>query len=428
MILHKNSEQFDIIVIGGGPAGMMAAGRAAQRGAKVLLVEKTYRLGSKLLLTGGGKCNITNNAEMDDMTAAFGKNGKFLYRALTVFSNHDLIEFFTSRGVPMHVESGGRVLPTDNNAEGVLAVLCAFLTEHNVHILHNTTCPTIHYGPEKKESIKGVTLSDNSTKTTANLIIATGGKSYPATGSTGDGYEMAKQSRHTIVPLSPGLSALESNYSYIKELQGLTLKNIAISVIVDDKKKCEENGGILFTHFGVSGPNILNLSGKVIDALANNGKVELSLNLRPDYSTREFDAILQKEFIVFGPRTVAQYFKKTLPASLSLVFEKLGSSTSNKQCSMVCREERKTIAALFTDLRIPIIGARPIEKATITRGGVSLKEINPQTMESRRVKGLYFCGELIDLAGITGGYNLQEAFSTGYLAGESAAERISVIK
>jgi len=400
---------------------MMAAGRAAERGAKVLLVEKTYRLGSKLLLTGGGKCNLTNNADLPDLTAAFGKAGKFLYKALTVFSNKDLINFFSSRGVPMRVESGGRVLPLNTDAAGVLACLRAYLKEHRVHILHNTTVTTIHYGSEKKENITGVTLSDGSQVDATSLIIATGGRSYPATGSTGDGYEMARQSGHTIVQLSPGLVALESNSSYIKELQGLTLKDVAISVVMDGRKQRAERGDILFTHFGVSGPIVLNLSGKIIDALSSKSKVEIALNLRPEYSTQEFDQLLQKEIIFFGSRTVAQYFKKTLPASLSSVFEKLCSPAADNKCSMVSRADRKMIAGYFTDLRIPIIGSRPIEEAMITRGGVSLKEIDPRTMGSRLVQGLYFCGELIDLAGLTGGYNLQEAFSTGYLAGDSAA-------
>lgn len=417
-----NKDQFDIIVIGGGPAGMMAAGRAAERGAKVLLVEKTYRLGSKLLLTGGGKCNITNSAEIPVMISAFGKDGKFLYKALTVFSNIDLIDFFSSRGVPMHSDPEGRVLPRNNNAAGVLAVLRTYLKENNVCILHNHTAITIHYGSEKKESLKGITLADGSRINATKLIIATGGKSYPGTGSTGDGYELARQSGHTITRLSPGLSALESINPYVKDLQGLTLKEVGISVLIDGNKKRTKKGNILFTHFGVSGPIVLNLSGMIIDALLDKSEVEFSLNLRPDYSTQEFDKILQKEFIFFGSKTVSSYLKKALPSSLSSVFEKCFSSASNKKCSMVSREERKIIAIYFTDFRMPIIGSRPIEEAMITRGGVSLKEINPQTMGSRQVKGLYFCGEMINLAGITGGYNLQAAFSTGYLAGESAAK------
>ncbi|MFA6431234.1 MAG: NAD(P)/FAD-dependent oxidoreductase [Candidatus Margulisiibacteriota bacterium] len=417
----NNMDKFDVIVIGGGPAGMMAAGRAAERGAKVLLLEKTYRLGSKLLLTGGGKCNITNNAEMKDIIAAFGKNGKFLFRALTVFSSNDLINFFSSRGLPMRIEPDGRVLPLNNSAEGVLAVLRKYLKENNVHILHNTTVKTIRFGAENKESIEGAALSDGREVNAKKIIVSTGGKSYPATGSTGDGYEIAKKSGHAITPLSPGLSGLVSNAAFIKDLQGLTLKDIIISVIIDGRKKSDEKGDILFTHFGVSGPNILNLSGGIFDALSSKSKVELSLNLRPGFDTQEFDKILQKEFASLGGRILSQYFDKTLPASLSSVFEKIFHLMANKKCSMVNRIDRKKIALCLTDLRIPIIGSRPIEEAIITRGGISLKEIDPRTMESKKVKGLYFCGELLDLAGKTGGYNLQEAFSTGFLAGESAA-------
>ena len=424
MPTHKNKNQFDVIVIGGGPAGMMAAGRAAELGASVLLIEKTYRLGSKLLLTGGGKCNITNNADLPEMIAAFGQDGKFLYRALTSFSNNDLINFFSQRGVPMQSDSEGRVLPKNNDANAILAVLRTYLKKHNVQIIYNMAATKINSGSKDKKNIKSVTLSDGSIKKSTNLIIATGGKSYPQTGSTGDGYELAKLCGHTIVPLSPGLSALKSNHSFIKDLQGLTLKDITISVIIDGSKKYQEKGNILFTHFGVSGPVVLNLSGKIIDALTNKSIVELSLNLKPDKNIQEFDKLLQKEFITFGARTVAQYFNNTLPSSLAGVLKKYFSSTADKQCSMVSRNERKTIAAALTDLRIPITGSRPIKEAMITRGGVSLKELNPQTMESRLVLGLYFCGELINLAGITGGYNLQEAFSTGYLAGQSAALQI----
>jgi predicted Rossmann fold flavoprotein len=325
--------------------------------------------------------------------------------------------------VPTYVEPGGRVLPLNSDAAGVLACLRGYLKEHRVHILHNTTVVTIHYGSEKKEHITGVTLSDGSQVDATSLIIATGGRSYPATGSTGDGYELARQSGHTIVPLSPGLAALESNQPFIKELQGLTLKDIAISVVIDGRKQRAERGDILFTHFGVSGPIVLNLSGKVIDALSSQAKVELSLSLRPEYNTQEFDQLLQKEFASFGARTVSQYFKKNLPTSLASVLEKLCSPAANKRGSIVSRAERKMIAGYLTDLRLPIIGSRPIEEAMVTRGGVSLKELDPRTMESRLVQGLYFCGELIDLAGLTGGYNLQAAFSTGYLAGEAAAAR-----
>jgi len=403
----------DVVVIGGGPAGMMAAGRAGKRGANVLLIEKTYRLGSKLLLTGGGRCNITNNAEMPDMIAAFGKNGKFLYRALSVFPNNDLMEFFISRGLQMRTDPDGKIFPIDEKADSVLAVLRAYHKENDVEILYNNAPRKIIFSSEEKDRIKGVSFADGIALNADKIIIATGGVSYPKTGSTGDGYDFAKQCGHTIVPLRPGLSALESDGPFVKDLQGLTLNDIVISVIINGKKKREEKGNILFTHFGVSGPVVLNLSGDIIDSLINKSKVELSLNLMASFNLSEFTS--------YGSKTVSLYFKKTLPSSLSLYFDKLFSAISDKKCSVINRKEREMIAACFTDFRIPVIGYRPIEEAMITRGGVCLKEINPQTMESRLVKGLYFCGEVIDLAGITGGYNLQAAFSTGFLAGDSAA-------
>lgn len=400
---------------------MMAAGRAAEAGAKVLLIEKTYRTGSKLLMTGGGKCNITNTAGTREFVSAFGKKGAFLYRALSTFSNHDLIEFFRVRGLEMRQEPGGKVLPADDRAESVLAALRAFLEDNRVRILYNKAVTDTVCRPGKNAAVEGVRCADGSVFAAGKVIISTGGMSYPKTGSTGDGYMLAKKCGHAVVPLSPGLTALESDESFIQELQGLTLKDIGISVLVNGKVKASDKGDILFTHFGVSGPRVLVLSGIVVDALAGGSIVELSLNLRPAYRTEECDRLLQKDFESCGPKTVSRYLKDALPASLAPVFEERCVSAPGKKCSMISRAERHKIIACITDFRIHITKPRPIEEATVTRGGIALGEINPQTMESRLVKGLYFCGEVIDIDGITGGYNLQEAFSTGYLAGESAA-------
>lgn len=411
----------DIVVVGGGPAGIMAAFRASELNAQVFLVEKTYRLGSKLLLTGGGRCNITNTAEIREFVKAFGDNGKFLYRSLSMFSNHDLIRFFCSRGLEMRNDPDGKVFPITDNAESVLAILRAAIDKNNVHILHNTKVIDIFCQETGNATVKGVALADGRILESEKVIISTGGISYPKTGSTGDGYLLAKRCGHTIVPLTPGLTALESDESFIHELQGLTLKNIVISVLLNGNAKVSQKGDILFTHFGVSGPTVLIESGVAVDALAGGNKVELSLNLRSEYSVEEWDRQLRKEIESCGAKTISQYFKDMLPTSFAPVFERRCSIASAKKCSMISSAERKRIATCFTDFRIQITKPRPIEEATITRGGITLKEINPQTMESLLVKGLYFCGEIIDVAGITGGYNLQEAFSTGYLAGESAS-------
>jgi predicted Rossmann fold flavoprotein len=421
MIPKKTRVSPDIIVVGGGAAGMMAAGRAAERGAKVILVEKTHRLGNKLLLTGGGRCNITHQADLREFIHAFGKNGRFLYRAFTAFSNRDLIHFFSSRGLDMRVDPDGKVFPADDRARSVLAVLRQYIDDNQVRILHHTVVTHMIFQPGESLRAGGVRCGGDGVLNAGKVIVAAGGMSYPKTGSSGDGYKLARQCGHSIVPLTPGLVALESDEPFVQELQGITLKDISLSVFVDGRKKVSEKGDVLFTHFGVSGPTVLILSGIVIDALAAGRSVALSLQLRPADTAQELDPILQREFESSGAKTLSRYLKQALPESLALLFERRCTIEPGKRCSRISREERKRIVLCFTDFRINIRKPRPLEEATITRGGVSLEEINPRTMESRRVQGLFFCGEMMDVDGTTGGYNLQAAFSTGYLAGESAA-------
>ena len=399
---------------------MMAAGRAAELGAKVTLVEKTHRLGNKLLLTGGGRCNLTNEAGLKEFVNAFGKNGRFLYRAFTAFSNRDLMHFFSSRGLEMTVDPDGKVFPADDRAESVLAILRQYIEDHHVRLLHRTVVTKLMIQSGESLRAGGVRCGDRGVLNAGKVIVAAGGMSYPKTGSSGDGYKLARQCGHAIVPLTPGLVALESDESFLQELQGITLKDISFSVLVDGKKKASEKGDLLFTHFGVSGPAVLILSGIVIDALAAGRSVALSLQLRPAHTAQELAPILQREFESSRTKTLSQVLKQALPKSFALLFERRCAVEPGKRCSKISREERKRIVLCFTDFRINITKPRPIEEATITRGGVSLEEINPQTMESRRVQGLFFCGEMMDVDGTTGGYNLQAAFSTGYLAGESA--------
>ncbi len=408
----------DIVVIGGGPAGMMAAGRAAELGAKVLLLEKTSQLGTKLLLTGGGRCNITNNAGFKEFIRAFGKNGKFLYRALHVFSNLDLIDFFSTRGLPLRTDPDGKVFPVTDSAESVLKVLREYIQHNSVQVWPNLAVNRIIC---QDRQVTGLETADGRIITCGQVIMATGGMSYPKTGSSGDGYQLARHCGHTITTLKPGLIPLESDEKFILELPGLTLKHILISVMIDGKVKASAQGDLLFTHFGVSGPTVLILSGLAVDALEKGKTVELSLHLLPEYSDADFEQYLQEEWDRRGAKTFASYVQDILPDSLAPVFVRRCGILPGKKCSIITREERKIIARCFTDFRIHITSPRPIAEATVTRGGVALKEIDPQAMESRKVKGLYFCGEMIDLDGLTGGYNLQEAFSTGYLAGMKAA-------
>ncbi|MDD5208605.1 MAG: NAD(P)/FAD-dependent oxidoreductase [Elusimicrobiales bacterium] len=419
--LHSGNSGADIVVIGGGPAGIMAAGRAGELGSRATLLEKNPRLGTKLLITGGGRCNVTNSAGIKGFIEAFGKNGKFLYRALTLFSNRSLTGFLNSHGVPTRTDPDGKIFPADDKAQSVLSALSGYLRHSKVGV----ACGSAAAGILLKDGrIEGVKLSDGSVISCKKAIIATGGRSYPGTGSTGDGYAWAKSCGHTIVPLRPGLTALEAGDPFIKDLQGLTLQNVKISVLVNGKKAAAEKGDLLFTHFGVSGPKLLIMSGPAVDALLEPGnKVELSINLKPELTPEGLTAAIQGYFSANGARMLSSYLKESLPHSLAPVFEKLCGIDRARQCATITGPERKKLAELFGDFRIRLTRPRPLQEATVTRGGVNLTEINPQTMESKIIPGLYFCGEVLDLDGITGGYNLQEAFSTGYLAGQSAAAK-----
>jgi predicted Rossmann fold flavoprotein len=411
----------DVIVVGGGPAGMMAAGHAAELGARVTLIEKTYRLGAKLLITGGGRCNVTNSAGLEQFVSAFGKNGAFLYRAFTAFSNDHLKEFFGSRGLELRTDPDGKIFPADDCATSVLAVLRAYLKEHKVRLQHNTEIVTINRSMDDAGRVGSVSDSVGTVFEAGAVILATGGKSYPATGSSGSGYDLAQHCGHTITPLSPGLTALVSDEPFIRSLQGLALHDILISLVIDGAVAAQETGSLMFTHFGVSGPAVLLLSGPAVDALRAGRKVQLSLNLKHGLTVAGYERMLQKEWEAAGTKTVGTFFDDILPASLVPIISAWSSVHPAKRCTIITRDERQRIARCLTDFKITITRPRPIEEATITRGGVALDEIDPQTMASKKIPGLYFCGELLDLDAVTGGYNLQEAFSTGYLAGESAA-------
>jgi len=414
----QSPRETGLLVIGAGPAGLMAAGRAAELGAAVTLLERNARPGAKLLLTGGGRCNITNSAGLKDFIAAFGPNGKFLYPALGAFSPESLTGFLKSFGVPVRADPDGKVFPADDKAQSVLDALNCYIHRGGVKSAAGRATALLLRGG----AIEGVQLSDGRELRCGKAIVATGGLSYPGTGCTGDGYALARQCGHTVTPLRPGLTALESDEPFIKDLQGLVLQDISLTILVNGKRAAAGRGELLFTHFGVSGPRLLVLSGAASDALAVSGsKVELSLNLKPDLTEAALTAAIQEYFAANGAKMFASYLKAVLPASLAPVFERRCGVQREKKCAAVTGAERGRIAGMLGDFRIRITKTRPIEEATVTRGGVSLKEVDPRTLESRLQPGLYFCGEVLDLDGITGGYNLQEAFSTGYLAGQSAA-------
>lgn len=422
MNTHKprpGQDDADVIVIGAGPAGLMAAGRAAELGARVILLEKNGGPGRKLLLTGGGRCNVTNTSGLKDLIAAFGPNGKFLYRAFTVFSPESLTGFLRSFGVPVRADPDGKVFPADDRAQSVLDALNCYASRGKAVKLFDKQAAALLLDGEGRAA--GVKILDDSVLRAKKVIIATGGLSYPGTGSTGDGYALAKQCGHIIIPLRPGLTALESDEPFIKDLQGLVLENVTLTLLANGKPGPARRGELLFTHFGVSGPALLVMSGAAVDALEAGARTELSVNLKPGLAPAALAAEIQAYFAANGAKIYASYVKAALPASLAPVFERLSGVPRDRQCAAVTAAERARIANLLGDFRIRLTRPRPLREATVTRGGVSLREVNPQTLESRLAPGLYFCGEVLDLDGITGGYNLQEAFSTGYLAGQSAA-------
>lgn len=405
-----------IIVIGGGASGLMAAGRAAACGASVTLLEKMPRLGLKLGITGKGRCNVTNIGTINDYVANFFPDGRFLINALNRFFHHDLTGFLDAWGVPTVVERGQRVFPASNRALDVVSALLRFTKKHGVFIIKD--CAVKHI---RMENNRLVGLDTSCGYLAADrVILATGGASYPQTGSTGDGFRVAQELGHTIAPIRPYLVPLLIKEPYVKELQGLALKNVRASVYVQGEKIDEEFGEMLFTHFGISGPIILSLSRAVVDHL-DKGRVEISLCLKPALDARTLDARLIREFHSQGKRQFKNILLALLPQRLAAIVPNLLAIPGEKKGAEITIEERRKLADFLHDWRLTLTGVRPLEEAIVTAGGVLTREINPVTMESKKIRGLYFCGEIIDLQAKTGGYNLQMAFTTGWVAGESAA-------
>jgi predicted Rossmann fold flavoprotein len=405
----------EIIVIGAGPAGMMAAIKASEKG-QVILLEKNNILGKKLLITGKGRCNLTNAGTIEEFIDAFGRNGKFLFSAMSNFSNTDLMSFFESRGLTLKTERGKRVFPASDRSHDVLNVLEKELSDCGVKVYTEFAVKkikTLENGQFEVSSETQKLISDK-------LIIATGGKSYPKTGSTGDGYAFAKNLGHTITPLSPYLIPLETNQEHIKEMMGLSLKNVTLSVFVNGKKKAEEFGEMIFTHFGISGPIVLTISKYVVDAhKRSKNSVVCMIDLKPALSAEDLDKRLLRDFEKYQNKQYKNAFDDLLPKKMIPVFINLLGIAEDKKVNQISKEERKNIVTLLKSFPVDISGVRPLSEAIITSGGVSLKEVDPGTMESKIVPNLFFAGEILDLDGITGGFNLQESFSTGVLAGES---------
>jgi predicted Rossmann fold flavoprotein len=408
-----------IIVIGGGPAGIFAAISAARKGDHVTLLEKNNCLGVKLLITGKGRCNLTNIGDVESLIANFPNNGVFLYSAFYQFSNQELLQLLKELGLETKVERGGRVFPSSDKSKDVVQALTTYLKKLNVNIKVNTEVKSIRI---KKGKTVGVLVEEKLIKADA-VIIATGGLSYPRTGYTGDGFRWARNIGHNVTPLFPSLVPLETQEKWVKELSGLSLKNVKVTAFSSNKKVAEEFGEMLFTHFGVSGPIILSLSRFVVPLLKDN-IIKLEIDLKPALTSEKLDERVKRDLNKYSKKQIKNSLQDLLPKALILPFIQLTKIPMEKLCNQITRDERLVIVELLKHLPVTIVKSRPISEAIITSGGVNTNEIDPVTMESKLIKGLYFAGEVIDIDAFTGGYNLQAAFSTGYVAGNAAANQV----
>ncbi len=408
-------EKYDVIVVGAGPAGLLAAGSAAEKGARVLVLEKMRQPGRKLLITGKGRCNITNSAEPAEFVSHVYPNGRFLRSAFGHFFSTDILELLHRYGVETTCERGGRYFPSSNKSADVLSALLMWVDELKVEIRCGERVEKLLI---EDQGMKGV-QSNGRAFLAGKVILATGGKSYPATGSNGDGYELARTAGHSLTRVRPSLVPLETVGGMAQKLQGLTLKNVTATVWIDGKKRGEDFGEMIFTHFGLSGPIILTLSRIVVDALFQNSKVEISLDLKSALDDQKLDARLLRDLDELGKKRLSNIFREWLPASMIPVFMEILGLDQEKEGHQLSSKERKSIRNLMKDFRFTISGHRSFKEAIITAGGIPTDEISPKTMESRLVSGLFFAGEMIDLDAKTGGYNLQIAYSTGWLAGKS---------
>ena len=404
---------FDVIIIGGGAAGMMAAVQAGFRQKKVALIDKNTRLGKKIMITGKGRCNITNSAPIDEFIEQIPGNGRFLYSALYSFDNQAVLDFLAGYGLETKVERGGRVFPTSDRSQDVVDAFIRGLAEAGVNVMLNREVKAITH---QNETFTVSTQQDD--YHAAKVVIATGGVSYPLTGSSGDGYRWARQLGHTIVPPKPALVPLVTKEPWVRELQGLSLRNVLLSAWNGKRKLGEEFGEMLFTHYGVSGPIVLTLSRNINEALVTNkDKIILQLNLKPALTSEQLDKRIVRDFEKYSRKQFKNALDGLLPKLLIPVVIGLSQIDSDKFIHQITQAERQQLVELMQNLSMTVESTRPLKEAIVTSGGVSVKEVDPSTMESKLVTGLFFAGEVIDVDGNTGGYNLQAAWSTGYLAG-----------
>ena len=408
--------KYDVAVIGGGAAGMLAAGSAAEHGASVILIEKNNYLGKKLGITGKGRCNLTNAADMQEIMANIPTNPRFLYSAFNAFSNGDIIDLVEKYGTKTKVERGGRVFPVSDKAHDVIAAIKKYLREGGVRAVNAEVAEVL----SNEGKACGVKLSNGKTVEAQKVIIATGGISYPQTGSTGDGYNFAKNLGHTIIEPKASLVPLVCEEAWVKDLMGLSLKNIRVSVLNENKKEVYSDfGEMIFTHYGVSGPVILSASSRLNDL--GNKKYTLKIDLKPALDEKTLDNRLLRDLGENKNKDFINSLSDLLPSKLIPVVIKLSGINERKKVNTITKEERLGLLSVLKGLTLTLTEKRPVAEAIITSGGVNVREINPKTMESKLIENLYFAGEVIDVDAYTGGFNLQIAFSTGYLAGKSAA-------
>ena len=397
----------------------MAAGRAGELGAKVLLLEKNKFLGRKLLITGKGRGNITR-AEFDvkELLKKYGREGDFLLHALSIFGPKEIVDFFEKRGLRMKVERGKRIFPKTDSAKDVLDILTGYLAENKVEIMTNSEVKEIIANQNRISKIVFKNGKDISAK---NYIIATGGKAFPGTGSTGSGYLWAEKLGHIVAKLRPALVSIKIKEDWPKKLQGLSLKNVELTVLRDGKKRDSRFGELLFTHFGLSGPIVLDLSGH-IGELQEKGEVKLILDLKPALDGQDLDKRIQSDFIKYNNKFFKNSLNDLLPQKLIPVIMELSGIDPLKKVNVITKEERSRLAKIFKNLEMTVFSLLGFESAIVTAGGVSLREIDSKTMRSKLIENLFFAGEIMNLHGPTGGYNLQVCWSSGYLAGQSAVK------
>ncbi len=411
--LNDKNDSIRVAVIGGGAAGMMAAGTAATYGAEVTVFEWVGRLGKKLAITGKGRCNVTNNCGTEEFLDNVTKNSRFLYAAINAFSPQDTINLFDGLGVPLKTERGNRVFPVSDKASDIVDALRAYCS--GARIIYKKVSSVT-----KCEDIFRVT-AENENYEFDKVIIATGGRSYPLTGSDGSGYKLARRLGHTVTALSPSLIPIESPSPLCSRMQGLSLKNVSIRIMrADDKQLYTDFGEMMFTHFGLTGPMILSASAHIRDE--DISALKISIDLKPALDEKTLDQRLLSDFSKKSNKDLINALSELLPSKMIAPFIEYTGIDERKKVNSITKEERRRILDALKNFTLPLSRLRPIEEAIVTSGGISVKEINPKSMESKLIPGLFFAGEIIDLDAYTGGFNLQIAYSTGYLAGKNAAE------